>query len=631
MMRRRPHSLTASLLALLASLLLYSACDLSASCTVIGCPQDQRCNEQTGECVVPVEFDCTLPENTCPDGQECDPASQQCRPIGERCSPEGCGPGQTCNTTTGICEAILNCDPEIDPCTSPAEVCDDVTNRCVPKPCSDDVECGRSHYCADTGECRDGCRPDRSNCPDGQFCRVSSGAEIGQCVEECVDDSDCQVGQRCESSGEGFACVIQRCEDDADCRDEAVCRGQFCVPPPCTTDDDCLEPEYCDVATGQCLGGDCEDDSNAPNHRLTEATTVETRTEVPAVLCPGRGDWYAYDLRSSDTFRVRMEHEPDADLDLYVYAEDRELIALNQATTQSSSITVVSWTTQTVYVEVRGHIEDSVNYSISFDQNPDVQCRDRDDRSDENDTREQATPLAATPGQLTKSLLTICGSDEDWFVLRDLDATYGLSIDQTGGEDHLRTELLGPDGAVIPIAEGETSEIESLRIRRLGVAGDYYIRIRSTQNRTVKDLNLDVEVTPRFECPDAQQHNTPEAAIQQEPGPLQSHSLCPLEAGWEVEWIELTPPQSTAFLYVQLSPSIGLPGLNVDLLRRTASDEIEPVRRAVLTAVPNGVIYELRVPAEPTDEYFLRLSADGEPGRIIDRVTYNLFYSFEPF
>ena len=613
--------LLALFLLAVATAMLATACDLTASCTTIGCPQDQVCNDKSGECEEPSADDCRDSGVTCAEGEQCDRESGLCRPLGASCREQSCPPGQTCNATSGFCEAVLDC--QIDPCTSPAEVCDEVTNRCVPKPCDSNEQCGTSHYCSEMGECLDGCRPGESACPEGQFCRVAVGAEVGQCTEECETDTECPLGQRCESSGDGFTCLPQSCEADADCRSEAVCKGEFCVPPPCTSDEDCAGSEFCELATGRCIGGSCEDDLNAPNHTLDEARSVESGEISQAVLCPGAPDWYAFDLRSADTLSLRLEHQQDADLDLYVYAEDRQRIALNQQTGTVSRITLVSHARQTVYVEVRNAANDAPVYSIRFERNPEVQCRD--DSDEENDSLSEASELSTTPNLRTPLSLTICGSDEDWFVLRDLDADLGLSLDQSNAAPHVQTQLLGPGGAALSLSGGADDQLQTLRIRRLGVAGDYYLRVRSLQNRSdLNGLQLGVEVTSPFQCSAPQAHNTPETAVSQSPGPPELHSLCPVEGGWEVDWIALSSPDLAASLYVQVSPSIGLPEINVDLLESRGQD-VEPVRSAVL----NGAIYELRAPIEPEGVYFLRVSADGEPGRIVEGVDYQIFYRFE--
>lgn len=628
MMRRRLQSLVATLLGLTAAALLVSACDLASNCNAIGCPQDQICNEQTGECENPAIADCTTSESSCPDGEQCDPKTGLCRPIGIPCPERECPSDQRCNTRTGFCETVNECDAETKPCPSEAEVCDTVTNRCVPKPCEEDSECGNAHYCSDLGECRDGCRPQSANCPVGQFCRVADGQDIGRCADQCSSDSECPIAQRCE----GFTCVTQSCLNDGDCRGEAVCKGEFCVPPPCTSDDDCTNGDVCDVATGQCLGGSCEDDDRAPNHVIAEASPVEPTTLFDRQICPGRPDWYEIDLRSADTLRVTVEQlDSDADLDVYIYAEDHELIGQSEQTDTQTRTTIISQREQTAFIEVRGPVRATSEYSISFEINPDMQCRD--DPNEENDSRQDASDLSNDAGQLTRLEMTICGSDEDWFALRDLDATQGISLRLSARAQHIQTELLAPDGPQYVLSGDSGGQISQLDVRRLGVAGDYYIRVFSTQNRVADEVRLDVEVTEPVQCADAQAHSTPEDAFQQPPGPPPTDpaSLCPLASGWEVDWVELEAPPTPASLYVQLTPSGGLPELNVDLFRRTNGGAVEPVRSAMeSTTTEGGRIYEIRAPIDPSDAFFVRISADGAPGRIVEQVNYKLFYSFEP-
>lgn len=77
----------------------------------------------------------------------------------------------------------------------------------------------------------------------------SSGA-----APECFSDLDCSNGETCLGGG---CCMLANACGDACCGDEQICLVGACVTPgaSCTTEEDCEDGEYCELALGDPGGG----------------------------------------------------------------------------------------------------------------------------------------------------------------------------------------------------------------------------------------------------------------------------------------------------------------------------------------------------------------------------------------
>ncbi len=606
----------ATAVALAASL---AACFPDYSCTEVGCTGNLQCNATTGKCEKLVQS-CT--KAGCPDGKVCDPATGVCRSEGARCVDNSCPAQQVCNAQTGYCEARLNC--EIDPCTSPAEQCDRVSGQCVPLNCANDRDCPVSFYCSSSGECRSGCRiGDDRACPAGQFCRGNVGDTIGQCRDECHSDDECPLGQICQQTRDGSSCEAEPiCETDEDCRAEGVCIQHVCQPPPCTADADCATGEVCDVATGVCVGGDCQEDIHAPNQSIDQAAALRPGSYTELELCPGQSDWFSMQLRSSDTLRLRMKHAASADLDIFVYAPDGTLLASNQQTSPLTTLEMVSQRAQTVAIQIRGTTMQAESYDLSVERNPD-QTFCRDDTSEENDTPSEAVVLPTDSNAPFELALQLCGADPDWFVLGDLGARQGLSVTLSDAAADVALDLYTPDDQVYSLGGAGANASDELRMQRVGAPGDYLVRVRSRFARS-GSYRLRTQVLDPMTCADAGTHRTADTAVSVPTNTVQRLALCPLDQSWEVDWIALDPPPQSGTLTAQIVAVGDLPALDVVLFEKTPGG-LTTLRRA---ASVEGY-YQVRVPVDAAANYLLRISAEGEPARIINGVDYQAFYRFE--
>lgn len=608
-------------LAVLATLAVValSGCFPDYSCTEVGCSGNLRCNTQTGNCEELVR---SCVQSGCPQGKVCEPSTGLCRSEGARCVDDSCPSQQVCNAQTGYCEARTTC--EIDPCTSPGEQCDRATGQCVPLPCVTDEQCPVSFYCATSDQCRPGCRiGNEQACPAGQFCRGNVDQSIGQCRDECHRDEECPLGQQCEETREGSSCEVEPpCDADADCRAEGVCYEHRCQAPPCTSDQDCGADEICELATGVCLGGSCQEDVRAPNQTRDDAVGLRPGRYTELTLCPGKSDWFSLHLRSSDALSLRLEHAAGADLDIFVYAEDARLLAANQQKGPVTTVEFISERDQDVYVQIRGTGQQSESYDLNVERNPD-QTFCRDDASEENDGPAEAVVLptdTSAPIELSQEL---CGFDEDWFVLPALPAHKGLALTRLDAAPDVAMQLLTPDDEFFDLPTATTSDPDELRVDRLGAAGDYFVRVHSWYGRS-SGYRLRTQVLPPLDCPQAGAHNTAQTAVDIPVNAVQRLAFCPIDQAWEVDWLALQAAPTAGTLTAQVVAAGDLPALDVILFDASGGTP-QRVRRAA--AIDD--YYQLRVPVSPGQQYLMRISAAGAPGRIVNGVDYQAFYRFE--
>lgn len=197
------------------------------------------------------DADCT--DVVCGDGTANTTAGEECNEPGLSCSV-----GETCNTSTCICESTGSCgngvvdpgeecgEPELPAC--PAETqCEDCV--CVATTCGNNV--------VDPGEeCDNG-----KHCPN-PFYPPYGLAECNENTNACLDPNDCmpQSGDGCSATcelentcGDGIEEYGEECDDGKQCALDAdlhpLNRAQ------CTTDDDCS-------ALALCVNNACPDETS---------------------------------------------------------------------------------------------------------------------------------------------------------------------------------------------------------------------------------------------------------------------------------------------------------------------------------------------------------------------------------
>lgn len=223
-------------------------CDASVG-VCRGCSSSNDCSSPTPICHVPSGLclecvsnnDCSSPAPICNSNATC---------VG--CQSTGCPNGQTCNSSTGQCDAPLGAQGAT---------------------CQFDSDC-QSNVCFDWGSgrrCTRSCGR-TSDCSSGFTCHMFSGARM--CIPptsapsaaeeiECTIDSDCSFGNRCvwlqEAPGRwdqrcrgslGFGGAQSNCFDYTDCRNGICSVGvqnqssRFCRQP-CDHDGQCQNGFQC--------------------------------------------------------------------------------------------------------------------------------------------------------------------------------------------------------------------------------------------------------------------------------------------------------------------------------------------------------------------------------------------------
>lgn len=148
----------------------------------------------------------------CPMGTECDPATQVCVDglcVGANCvnQPSRCGPGETCNPTTGECESMGGV------------------------PCSRNEDCPQGQYCntnVNPNRCENGCRSN-ADCPGG-ICNAMNQCEFpnNALCGPCTSDNDCPAGTRCVDFA-GTSLCREQCLTSQSCSDpNRSCVLLFC-------------------------------------------------------------------------------------------------------------------------------------------------------------------------------------------------------------------------------------------------------------------------------------------------------------------------------------------------------------------------------------------------------------------
>jgi len=274
------------------------------------CPLGEVCDN--GLCEAPSTCGPTAP---CGGTLICDEGT--CRAcVGAECPSDctvaGCPGGQTCNTTTKLCEGTTVTTDACDACAGAGcpqgWTCVPLASgqHCLP-PCSSNNDCETGYECSNTicapatGQCT-GCYA--NPCGVGQACNANTGvcgqavAECGSCVAdwECGAGSACRGGQcheRCEGTTcpSGGTCVstatgIQVCQDacQSSCTPSCsgatpICDGTRCVQ--CRNSGDCQGGQTCD-GSGLCVGGpSCQE----PTPVLWNGQCVECTSNND---CPGQ-------------------------------------------------------------------------------------------------------------------------------------------------------------------------------------------------------------------------------------------------------------------------------------------------------------------------------------------------------
>jgi hypothetical protein len=352
-------------------------------------------------------------------------------------------------------------------------------------------------------------------------------------------------------------------------------------------------------------------------------------------LCPGRSDWFALEVDADEAVRLRLSHETDRDLDFTVFGEGGDVMATNQQPPSpgrrraSSSLAVLPDRPQTLRIRVYSNSRTSAagddetpvpvgaTYDLTVERAADLLCRD--DRFEQNDTREEAETLASSIGSSSTLLAPkICGGDEDWFALPDVPrrAQIEARIDEEDAP-HLRLDLYAEDGA-----HYRRSPVETFDLWRNASRQTWYLRVGSRRELS-GDYTLDYTVSAPWECPHAGVSDSADQALSLPPGETNSHLLCPLDDGWEDDWFALDAPDSARYLELQVTESEASPPLQVRMFERL-DDRLALVRA---TNEQNG-LHRAVLDVDPSRELLVHIGSEAEPGNLTDQPEYDVVYDY---
>jgi len=137
----------------------------------------------------------------------------------DTCQDEGCIADTPGYPETALCDDGLGCTD--DSCNMATGSCDHIFN------CNDGINCTADSCDGETGECKH--VPNNALCSDGEGCTTDI----------------CNVNDGCFNINNQNAC-----NDGLDCTVSDVCDQGVCAGTP-----DCPGDEFCDIETGQCMGG----------------------------------------------------------------------------------------------------------------------------------------------------------------------------------------------------------------------------------------------------------------------------------------------------------------------------------------------------------------------------------------
>jgi hypothetical protein len=383
------------------------------------------------------------------------------------------------------------------------------------------------------------------------------------------------------------------------------------------------------------VGGDCSEDEFAPNATPEEATALHFEKFTGLQLCPGRSDWFALEVDADDAVTLRLAHDADRDLDFTVFGEDGGVLGTNQQPPPddrrraSSSLSVLPNHPQTLRIRVYSNsriptgggdetpVPVGATYDLHVERAADLLCRD--DRFEQNDTREAAETLASSIGSSSTLLAPkICGGDEDWFALPDVPGRAQIET-RIEEEDapHLRLDLFAEDGS-----HYRRSPVEAFHLWRNASRQTWYLRVASRRELS-GDYTLDYTVSGPWACPNAGEANSAERALSLPPGETNSYLLCPVDDQWEDDWFALDSPESDRYLELQVTESEASPPLQVRIFERL-DDGLALVR----TTNEYDGLHRAALDVDPSRELLVHVASDREPGNLVDRPEYEVVYDY---
>lgn len=516
------------------------------SCVLDGmCPGNELCLVETRECVLDISA------SVCNEGETCDPLGRcvQCTNSME------CGPGLFCNVALGRCESNVQCvnDPSECPSTSEVrcvecvapEVCDARTRRCQAPPmvCDSDIDCPGDQFCDRTldppicvariPECLDDLLDE--DAPNDTLATASPlDAMSGPLFDELRVCPGNQDWYRLDVEAGTYLTIDARfshdvgdvelqlfLEDGRSLLDESRS----------TTDNERVELEvgtdltvYLRVFLGtptirsvpyQLIvardpGSLCDDDEAEPSDSRDMARQLVNDIPFDGRLCTGDPDWFVLrQIPAASRVTLDLTFTDNlGDLDLELYRANATTPTRRSASlTDDEQIVFDAPYGGDFFVRVVGRGADTNVYTIRAAIREGMGGACLDDPWEPNDSATVATATAAL-GPLPTSETTICGGDEDWYLVPlafgdavraeiafDPNADLDMKLYPPGAMD--------PNGSVVRQSIGFTGR-EHIGFRNFVEEGDYLLRVYGTTPGDIAQYDLDLEVKPFSVCnPDA--------------------------------------------------------------------------------------------------------------------------------
>jgi hypothetical protein len=369
--------------------------------------------------------------------------------------------GTRCNKVNGVCEQDIGCLSDAD-CLD-AELCNVPTNACVLR-CSAQTQ--------------------------GQICGAGQKCVSSRCTD-CADDSDCTGGLVCDLGR--LTCVVNgalNCLSDRDCAAGLVCDpvAGFCTPkkPPCSSNEDCPGAQSCDVPSGDCVAKGCQPDRFEPNSTLAQAAPLTEGTYDSLTLCDQAQDWFSIKLTRGDTLNVFVDADP-----LFTDEMDTRLLdGTGRALAQGALALNTTVSSDAAYYLRLQSTAAEVDYGLRLTVSKGTPCDA--DRFEPNDTASGATPLH-DQGDYDK--LTLCGLDQDWFLL-DVPAGKKLlvQLNYVPTEGLAELDVRSADGKTLLGQDASGTPVQSVEVDAAAIAGgQVLVEVASLDERAHAEYWLHVE------------------------------------------------------------------------------------------------------------------------------------------
>lgn len=512
------------------------------SCAFDGmCSGNDLCFADTKECVLSID------DRACNDGETCDVLGRcvQCTSSAE------CGPGLFCNVSLGRCESNVQCvnDPSECPSTSEVtcvecvapEICDARTRRCQAPPmiCEDDVDCPGDQFCDTT--------------LDPPICTN----RIPECLDDLIDedtpnDTIATAALLAEAAGPLYD-ELRACPGDADWYRLDVTAGTFLTidarfehaigdielqllledgrtvldQSRSTTNNERVELEvgtnltvYLRVFLGTPTirsvpyrlivardpGRLCADDDAEPSDARNEAFPLVNDMPFEGRICTGDPDWFVVrNVPAGSRITSRLTFVDNlGDLDLELYRSNATTPTRVAASTNDDELLVFDAPYGGDYfLRVLGKGPDTNVYTLRVEIREGMGGACLDDPWEPNDTPQTAAPMS-TLGPLPTTEPTLCGGDEDWYVVPlqigdSLRAEIGF--DPSADLD-MKLFLPGqtdPNASPLRQSVGFTGR-EHIGFRNFVEAGDYLLRVYGARPASAAAYELDLAVEPFTIC-----------------------------------------------------------------------------------------------------------------------------------